>query len=214
MKTFSDLARLRKELAALEEARRDEERRARAERARRDREARLFHDEVSDAVPLKPGGRVSHARPSASTQPLQRQRDEREALLASISDDIDIERLLETDEALSYRRAGVGPDVVRRLRRGEWVVQAQIDLHGLRVDEAREALAEFLNGARKRGQRCVRIIHGKGLGSANREPVLKHKVLKWLVQRTDVLAFCQTRPDDGGSGALLALLQSTPLRQP
>ena len=213
MKRFSDLVALRRELAARDEARRQAEHRQRVERARREGDTRLFQEEVGDAVRLRPNGRIEHTRAEASTQPLQRQRDEQEALQASISDQIDIERLLETDEALSYRRAGVGGDVVRRLRRGEWVVQAQIDLHGLRVEEAREALMEFLATARKRDQRCVRIIHGKGLGSANKEPVLKHKVLKWLVQRHEVLAFCQARPDDGGSGALLALLQSTRTRQ-
>jgi DNA-nicking Smr family endonuclease len=97
--------------------------------------------------------------------------------------------------------------VIARLRRGHWVVQDQIDLHGLRVEEARDALAAFLNQALRREQRCLRVIHGKGLGSAGREPVLKGKVLKWLVQRDEVLAFCQAPPTDGGSGALIVLLR-------
>jgi len=97
--------------------------------------------------------------------------------------------------------------VVRRLRRGHWSLQSQIDLHGLRVDEAREALALYLVSCVKREQRCVRVVHGKGLGSVNREPVLKGKVLKWLTQRDEVLAFCQAPPADGGSGALLVLLR-------
>ena len=124
-----------------------------------------------------------------------------------MSDELDIERLLETDAALSYRRPGIGEDVVRRLRRGQWVIQRQIDLHGLRVDEAREALGAFLADCLKRDIRCVRVVHGKGLGSKNREPVLKGKVLRWLVQRDEVLAFCQAGPTDGGSGALLVLLR-------
>ncbi len=93
-----------------------------------------------------------------------------------------------------------------RLRRGTWRICAQLDLHGLRRDEARETLVGFLDDCRRHNHRCVRIIHGKGLGSVNREPVLKGKVRKWLVQRSDVLAFCQARPNDGGSGALLVLL--------
>ncbi len=98
---------------------------------------------------------------------------------------------------------------VTRLRRGNWVVQDQIDLHGLRVDEAREALASFLGRAQRREQRCLRVIHGKGLGSVMKEPVLKNKVLKWLVQRDEVLAFCQAPPNDGGAGALLVLIKAS-----
>jgi DNA-nicking Smr family endonuclease len=88
------------------------------------------------------------------------------------------------------------------------VIQGQLDLHGLRRDEAREALGEFLRQARRRGQRCVRIIHGKGHGSVNKEPVLKQKVRNWLAQKEEVIAFCQARPAEGGSGALVVLLQS------
>jgi DNA-nicking Smr family endonuclease len=126
----------------------------------------------------------------------------------SISDEIDIDLLLDTDDTLSWRRIGIGADVVRRLRRGEWSVRGQIDLHGLRVDEARVALVEFLAQALRNEWRCLRVIHGKGLGSPSREPVLKGKVLRWLAQREEVLAFCQARPNDGGSGALIVLLRS------
>jgi DNA-nicking Smr family endonuclease len=140
-------------------------------------------------------------------QARQFERDESSALAESISDEIDIERLLDTDGDLSFRRPGVGADVVRRLRRGHWVLQGQIDLHGLRVDEARETLIAYLATCVKREQRCIRVIHGKGLGSVNREPVLKGKVLKWLTQRDEIIAFCQAGPSDGGSGALMVLLR-------
>jgi DNA-nicking Smr family endonuclease len=98
--------------------------------------------------------------------------------------------------------------VVRKLRRGVWVIQAQIDLHGLRRDEARERLGAFLREAVAEGARCVRVVHGKGLGSPGREPVLKGKVRAWLVQKNEVLAFAQARPSDGGHGALVVLLRS------
>ena len=84
-----------------------------------------------------------------------------------------------------------------------------VQRHGLRVDQAREALGQFLRDAGKRGFRCVRIIHGKGLGSLNRKPVLKIKVRNWLVQKEEVIAFCQARAADGGSGALMVLLKGT-----
>ena len=138
---------------------------------------------------------------------MQRIADEKLALRESLSDEFSVESLLETDEALSYTKEGIGPDVVRKLRRGHWVIQDQIDLHGMRRDEAREMIVEFLRQAALRGIRCVRIVHGKGLGSVNNEPVLKKLVHNWLVQRSDVIAFCQAKPADGGSGAVVVLLK-------
>ncbi len=129
--------------------------------------------------------------------------------MESLSDEFTFDTLLDTDENLSFARPGVGSDVLSKLRRGHWAIQNQLDLHGLRRDEAREALGEFLRLARRRGQRCVRIIHGKGLGSVNKEPVLKQKVRNWLAQKDEVIAFCQAQPADGGSGALIVLLQSS-----
>ncbi len=206
MKSFEELASLKSRLAdeaqhraaeAAEQRRRDLLRRA---------EANLFREAVGDVRRLPDVRQATLGGPK--TAPLARQRvaDEEAALEQSMSDEIDIESLLDTDEQLSFRRPGIGPDVVRRLRKGEWTIKSQIDLHGLRVDEARTALVEFLHHANRNDQRCIRVIHGKGLGSLNREPVLKGKVLKWLVQRQDVLAFCQARPNDGGAGAVVVLL--------
>lgn len=201
-------------LAALLESLREQERRAREAEAKARaaqelaaRENRLFHTEMAGATPLSPSDRVVLRRAAPPALPIQRMRDEQAVLEESLSDEIDIERYLETDEALSWRRSGIGPDVVRRLRRGEWVVRMQLDLHGMRVDQAREALTTFLAQAVREEIRCVRIIHGKGLGSAGKEPVLKHKVPRWLVQRGEVLAFCEARPNDGGGGAMLVLLR-------
>lgn len=204
---LAELGALGERLRALARQRAIEQRELRERMLRQAREANLFRDEVADAVPLAPTGRVDPQRAPPPPAPRQRELDERAVLESSLSDEIGIEQYLETDEALSYRRHGIGPDVVRRLRRGEWAVKAQIDLHGLRVDEAREALAAFLNRALREERRCVRVIHGKGLGSAGREPVLKAKVPRWLVQRQEVLAFCQARPNDGGAGALIVLLR-------
>jgi DNA-nicking Smr family endonuclease len=87
------------------------------------------------------------------------------------------------------------------------VLQGEIDLHGLRRDEARERIAAFMHDAARSGLRCVRVVHGKGHGSPGREPVLKAKVKSWLVQRSEVLAFTHARPADGGHGALIVLLK-------
>ena len=148
--------------------------------------------------------------PRASPVPRQRERDEAAVLREAISDEFDVETLLETDDALSYRRRGIGPEVVRKLRRGVWAIQGQLDLHGLRRDEARERLGAFLRDADRHGLRCVRVIHGKGHGSPGREPVLKAKVKSWLAQKSEVIAFTQARAADGGHGALLVLLRPAP----
>jgi DNA-nicking Smr family endonuclease len=209
VKHFSELEALRTRLAEQSAAQARERELARRERERREREAAVFRNAMADAVPLRGVDRVAPPRTPAEPLARMRERDEQLALAQSLSDEIDIERLLETDENLSFRREGVGVDVVQRLRRGQWTVQAQIDLHGKRVDEARAAMVEFLADSQRRGRRCLRIIHGKGLGSVAREPVLKGKVLRWLVQRDEVLAFCQARPNDGGAGALLVLLRGS-----
>ena len=110
-------------------------------------------------------------------------------------------------DELNFLREGLASDTLRKLRRGYWLIQNQIDLHGLTVAEARPALVAFLNECLHDGLRCVRIIHGKGLGSKNGEPVLKRKVSSWLMQREEILAFCQARRTEGGGGAAIVLLR-------
>ena len=204
---LSDLGRLRRQLQEAE-ARRAETRRLEAAReAALQREADVFREAVADVQPLVTARRVE--RPRTEVEPIARQflSDERQALAETLSDEIDIERRLEHDEALSFRRPGISQEALAKLRRGHWVVQAALDLHGLRRDEARDAVGRFLPQAVRDGLRCVRIIHGKGLGSIDRKPVLKDKVLRWLVQREEVIAFCEAPPHTGGSGALLVLLR-------
>ena len=136
----------------------------------------------------------------------QRRLDELSVMREALSDEFDAQTLLDTDDALSFRRPEIGPDVTRKLRRGGWSIQGQLDLHGLRRDDAREALSHFIKDAKKVGWRCVRIVHGKGLGSPGKTPVLKSKVQGWLIQKQEVLAFVQARPAHGGAGALVVLL--------
>ncbi|MFM2346055.1 MAG: hypothetical protein RL654_808 [Pseudomonadota bacterium] len=180
-----------------------------AEEAARRREHELFERTVGPVVRLRPRNLAEIARPRPLPHPRQRELDEAEVMRVALSDDFDPESLMETDDQLSYRQSGIGDDVLKKLRRGVWVMQGQIDLHGLTRDAAREALAGFLIDAGKRGWRCVRVVHGKGLGSPGRQPVLKGKVRSWLVQRQEVLAFTQARGPDGGAGALVVLLDSS-----
>jgi DNA-nicking Smr family endonuclease len=170
-------------------------------------DANEFRRAIGEIEPLKTPPRSTIARTPPPPIPLQSRLDEEAVLQEALSDDYDPESLLDIDETLSYYRPGVSQEVVKKLRRGAWIVQAQLDLHGMRREEAREALAEFIREAVKRGLRCLRVIHGKGLGSIGREPVLKGKVRAWLVQKQEVIAFCQARPNDGGAGAVLVLLQ-------
>lgn len=173
-----------------------------AERLERDR----FRLTVGEVTAQAQGEHADLPRPAVPAEPRQRQRDEAQALAATLSDDFDASTLLDSDADLSYRREGIGSDVLVRLRRGQWTIQRQLDLHGLRRDQARDALAGFIRQADRDGVRCVRVIHGKGNGSPGREPVLKDKVKRWLVQKDQVLAFTQAHAADGGTGALLVLL--------
>ncbi len=176
------------------------ERRAQAER-------QWFAQAIGPVRPLSTSLRVTLRPAPPPPKALQKQMDEQAVLRESLSDEFDVSTLLDVDDQMSYRAAGIGTDVTRRLRRGEWSLQGQIDLHGLRSDEAREALALFIREAVRQGWRCLRVVHGKGLGSPGREPVLKAKVQRWLVQKSEVLAFVQAKPAEGGAGALLVLLR-------
>lgn len=204
---LDDLARLRDEMKA--DAERREARRLAAEEAVRKaaEEANVFRNSVGNVQTLRDRNRVAPPARRPEPVPVQTQLDDQAVLKASLSDQFDVENLLETDDTLSFRRPGIGNDVIRKLRRGEWVPQDRIDLHGMRRDEAREALAEFLRRCVRRGVRCVRVIHGKGLGSPDKQPVLKGKVRSWLVQKEEVLAFVEARGAEGGSGALMVLLR-------
>ncbi len=177
-------------------------------RAREQAAHHLFAASVGQVQPLlgPAQDRVVLRPPPATPQPRQRERDHAAVLHEALSDAFDVSSLLETDESLSYRSPGIGPDVLRKLRQGHWSIQAHIDLHGLRRDGAREALGAFVRDCQRQGVRCVRVITGKGLGSPGKTPVLKHKVHGWLVQKKEVLAFVQARPAEGGAGALVVLL--------
>jgi DNA-nicking Smr family endonuclease len=152
--------------AAAEAARREAEERAQRERL-------LFERAVGPVQRLAPHGRAEPQRPRPRPVPQQRQADEQAVMQEALSDGFDVETLLHTDEHLSFRRPGIGPDVVRRLRQGHWSIQAEIDLHGLRTDEARAHLATFVREAHRQGLRCVRVVHGKGLARRARRPCSK-----------------------------------------
>ena len=161
-----------------------------------------FKKAVADVTPLKRDERVALKAPAPPPVPHQSRRDEAAALAESLEGPLSVEEALETDEELSYLREGMALETLRKLRRGHWSVQDGIDLHGMTRDQSSAVLVEFLEHCLARGMRCVRIVHGKGLG------ILKAKLKKWLPQREEVLAFCHAPANDGGSGALLVLLKT------
>ncbi len=166
---------------------------------------------VVQALPDK--GRTTSRKLPPEPVPRQHLKDERAALHETLSDEFDVSTLLDIDDQLSFRRPGIGSDVTRKLRQGHWSIQRQLDLHGLRSDDARQTLAAFVRDACQQGIRCIRVVHGKGLGSPGKAPILKNKVHSWLVQKNEVLAFVQAKPADGGAGALVVLLKPGQARQ-
>ena len=143
-------------------------------------------------------------------EPRQTIADNESVLEESLSDELDSIEFLESDDGKSFRRPGVGPDVPRDLRRGRWSIVGQIDLHGMFVEEARIAVVDFLKKCQMHEWLCVRIIHGKGNGSPDRQSVLREVVRRWLKQRDEVIAFCEPRENDGGAGATLVRLKPLP----
>lgn len=207
LKALQDLQELKRTLAQAREQAAAQAAAREAERQRLLHEQQLFMRTVGPVTPLVAAIRAELRQAKPAPEPRQREQDEQQALRQALSDDFDVDSLLETDEALSFRRASISQEVVRKLRRGHWALQGQIDLHGLRRDQARESLGEFIHQAARTGMRCVRVVHGKGNGSPGREPVLKARVRRWLVQKQEVLAFTQARASEGGNGALIVLLQ-------
>jgi len=164
----------------------------------------LFRQVVADAIPLA-SDRIHHEPPPPPAIPRSRELDESRALAESLAPEL-LDLQLEGGDEAAWTRPGIARSTLRDLRRGRWVIAAQLDLHGLNRDEARHQVALFVADCIARERRCVRIVHGKGLGSPGREPVLKKLVLGWLSQRQEVLAFCQARAVEGGGGAVIVLL--------
>jgi DNA-nicking Smr family endonuclease len=134
--------------------------------------------------------------------------DERAALHESLHGEIELQDRLEGGDEAAYHRQGVSRQTLKDLRRGRWVIEDSIDLHGLNRHEAREQLSLFLAQCLKQGQRCIRIIHGRGFGSPGRQSVLRILVRNWLAQRKETLAYCQAPANDGGEGAMWVLLHA------
>ncbi len=169
-------------------------------------DSELFRQAVADVKPLKQQNRFTWRKPPPEPLARQHELDQRAVMQSLLSDPLHPQEL-ETGEELLFCRPGVQQRIFRKLRRGDYSIQAELDLHGCTVEQAREKLAVFLQDVRKHHGLCVRIIHGKGRGSPNRLPVLKYHVAHWLRQHRAVLAFSTARRNDGGTGAVYVLLK-------
>lgn len=167
-----------------------------------------FYAAVADARPLPPSGRYHFQSPPPPPKPKQRILDERAALHESLHGQIELQDRLEGGDEAAYLRQGLSRQILKDLRRGRWVIEAGIDLHGLNRHEAREALSLFLTQCLRTGQRCIRIIHGRGFGSPGKLSILRILTRNWLAQRKEVLAYCQAPANDGGEGAMWVLLHA------
>lgn len=171
----------------------------------KDPDTTLFRESLAGVQPLKQD-RVTPPAKRPAPIPHQSLRDAREVIENLLSGHHDSAEI-ETGEELLFVRPGLRASVVRKLRRGQYAIQAELDLHGLRVPDAHTLLKQFLRECRLQDKRCVRVVHGKGLGSDGKIPVLKGKLNVWLRRHRDVLAFCSARPTDGGTGAVYVLLR-------
>ncbi|MDJ0940957.1 MAG: Smr/MutS family protein [Woeseiaceae bacterium] len=174
----------------------------------KDEDLEAFRRAVADTKPLDVEQRVDTARPKPKPKARFSRADETEALRESLEADVDeIEAL--NGEALRFHRPHIGRRTMRKLARGSYAVQAEIDLHGMTVAEAKPRLRQFIVDSARSGRRCVRVVHGKGLGSGQRGPVLKPSVNAWLRRWDEVLAFVSTRQVHGGTGAIHVLLSDS-----
>lgn len=164
-----------------------------------------FRHEVRDTIPIV-SDRIHHEPEPPSAWPRQTQLEKSAVLADTLYGGDVVDMQLEGGDQAAWARTGVQRSVLRDLRRGRWVVEDKLDLHGCTRTEARQVVREFLASRVRKGLRCVRIVHGKGLSSPGREPVLKALVPGWLSQNRNVMAFCQARAADGGAGALVVLL--------
>jgi len=169
----------------------------------------IFQEAVKNVKPLKIKSKtIEPASSKPKPKPIAKKflEDEKKVLLDSLSDDYIYEDG-ELEDGLLFLRDGHSPDIIKKLKKGYWVVQGSIDLHGMISQEAKTYIVDYIQDCKKRHVRCIRIIHGKGIGSKNKEPVLRNKVKNWLAQKDEVIAYSQAPKHDGGSGAVIVLLK-------
>ncbi|VAW81185.1 hypothetical protein MNBD_GAMMA12-3473 [hydrothermal vent metagenome] len=165
----------------------------------------LFRDAMNDVRPIKQD-KVTPERDKPSPIPRKTIEDEQQVLTDMVSDMYEPIESHASDQLL-FVRSGIQNSVMRKLKRGQYSLSAELDMHGMTINIARQEVTQFLNQCRHDNLRCVRIIHGKGRRSDGKGPVLKNRIDHWLPQRDDVLAYCSAIPAHGGTGAVYVLLK-------
>ncbi len=173
----------------------------------RDSDVSLFRSTVGSVERVK-HNRVIHSPKRPKPIPKKRLEDEEQVLEDMFSAEFGPEQMeVDNEETLSYARTGVQHGIIRKLKRGQYSIEAELDMHGMTVAIAKPALAEFIHRSQSLAKRCVKIIHGKGYRSPNQQPVLKAHINRWLRRSDAVIAFSSARQIDGGTGAVYVLLK-------
>lgn len=167
----------------------------------------LFRRSVGDVTPVK-NDRVQPQPGRPDPVATQRMADEA-AVIKEMAEGFFDTEAAETGDELLFKKPGIQDKVFRKLRRGQFAIAAELDLHGYTVQHAKDSLSGFLGECLARNRRCVRVIHGKGLRSRQGRPTIKSLIGKWLQQRQEVLAYCSARQADGGTGAIYVLLRNS-----
>ena len=165
----------------------------------------LFQQEMASVKPLV----QERSHPIANTiepEPIIQEKDDKYSFDSLYSEEFE-PKTIGNEEAISFQRSGVQDRLFKQLRQGQLTLDAELDLHGMTIPIAHQQLAEFIDECRKQNIRCIRIIHGKGWGSKDNKPVLKTKLNAWLQHEENVLAFCSTPIESGGTGAVFVLLR-------
>lgn len=165
----------------------------------------LFRQALGGEVNKLEQNRVTPHRRSLDATPKQRLLDN-ERVLDELLDESDETTSFESGDELQYVKNGYSPRLLKKLRRGDYAIQDELDLHGLNSDEAKIETHGFINECARDNVRAIRIVHGKGRNSAGRKPILKNLLLGWLRKNQYVIAVCSTPANDGGTGAVYVLL--------
>ncbi len=168
-------------------------------------DSELFRQAIGEVDKIEHDG-INLVTPRPPPVPNQTILSQQDALNKMANDPFDIPDI-EIGDELFFKREGVQQQIMRKLRRGKYAIESELDLHGMTVSIAKKELDGFLSRCQSTNRRCIRIIHGKGHGSVNKIPVLKNKLNKWLQKYDSILAFCSAPPNDGGTGAVYVLLK-------
>ena len=167
----------------------------------------LFQKEMAHVKPIKPSGKVPHKPKQKVAKKSKKHTSDK--LAYEVYDSFSDAPIEDCPEHLSYSKSGLQHSLLKKLRLGKMPIESHLDLHGMTVNEARQALLYFIAECEDLQCRCVIVVHGKGYSSPNNKPVIKAYVNRWLRESAPILAFCSAQAADGGTGAAYVLLKTS-----